>query len=425
MIYSDKQRRISAREIGNLRQALSAAQAREGGEAWLQQAEQDALRSEISKLEADVTEYDMLKAGEIAFGKSFALEGLPKILVQARIAAGISQTGLAEALGLKPQQIQRYEATGYQGASLARLVEVSRVLGVHTEGVFGAEQTGRGGIFSWEAADEIEWRRLPVEEMVERQWFQVAAGQSSLDGAKAYFRRAAGSQLATALHRKKVRGRAAPNEYAILAWQVRVLERARSLIARYRVPEFSLSDRWVPDLVALTRDVSGPSEAVGLLARHGIVLVTERDLPGTYLDGAAMLAESGRAVIGLTLRFDRLDNFWFALFHELGHIFLHLATGLRYDFFDEDGTAAADRIEVEADVFALNSLIPPRDWDLCLSRFAMSEEAVRIDAEKLGIDVSIIAGRIRRERGDYAILNNLIGQGHVRSQFTEEADAIG
>ena len=62
-----------------------------------------------------------------------------------------------------------------------------------------------------------------------------------------------------------------------------------------------------------------------------------------------MLAESGSAIIGLTLRFDRLDNFWFALFHELGHIFLHLATGSRYDFFDEDGTTAADRIEVEAE----------------------------------------------------------------------------
>ncbi len=424
MIYSDKQRRISAREIGNLKQALAVAQARESGEAWLRKAEQDALQSEISKLEADVTEYDMLKAGEIAFGKSFALEGLPKILVQARIATGMSQTALAEALGLKPQQVQRYEATGYQGASLARLIEVSRVLGVHTEGVFGNEQTAPGGIFSWERVDEIEWRRLPVEEMVGRGWFQVGPGENAVDGAKTYFRRVAGSQLATALHRKKVRGRTSPNEYAILAWQARVLERARTKIARHRVPELSVDDRWMPDLVALTRRVSGPGQAAGLLASHGIALVTERDLSGTYLDGAAMLGENGRAVIGLTLRFDRLDNFWFVLFHELGHVFLHLSAGLRYDFFDEDGTAAADRIEVEADEFALNSLIAPEDWDSCLSRFAMSEEAVRIDANRLGIDASIIAGRIRRERGDYAILNNLIGQGHVRSQFAEEADAV-
>ena len=132
-----------------------------------------------------------------------------------------------------------------------------------------------------------------------------------------------------------------------------------------------------------------------------------------------MLSENGTPVIGLTLRFDRSDNFWFTLFHELGHVFLHLGTGRYYDFFDEDGTAATDRIELEADEFALNSLVPPEAWDSCLSRFDMSEEAVRIDAEKLRIDASIIAGRIRRERGDYTVFNNLVGQGHVRSQFAE------
>ena len=274
------------------------------------------------------------------------------------------------------------------------------------------------GIFSWETTDEIEWRRLPVEEMADRGWFQAAPGQNLLDCAKAYFRHAAGPQIATALHRKKVRGRTSPNEYAILAWQARVLERARSLIASQNVPEFSLNDSWVPELVALTRRVSGPSEAAGLLARHGIVLVTERDLPGTYLDGAAMLAESGRAIIGLTLRFDRLDNFWFALFHELGHIVLHLATGLRYDFFDEDGTAAADRIEMEADDFALNSLIPHADWDSCLSRFTLSgggrshrRRKARNRREHYRRPHSARAWRLRN------IEQSLVGQGHVRSQF--------
>ena len=56
----------------------------------------------------------------------------------------------------------------------------------------------------------------------------------------------------------------------------------------------------------------------------------------------------------------------------------------------------------------------------CLSRFALTEEAVRIDAERLGIDPSIIAGRIRKERNNYIILNNLIGLGTVRSQLTED-----
>lgn len=423
MIHSDKQRRISIREVGKLEEALSAAAARESEREWLRDAEMDAIRSEIARLEADIADYDMLKAGEITFAKSFALESLPSILVQARIAAGMSQTDLAETLRMKPQQIQRYEASGYQGASLARLIEVSRVLGVHTEGLFGSERGSLGGVFSWEKADEVEWRRFPIREMVKRRWFEVTPGEDAVQAVKAYFRRAAGSQFTTAIHRKKVRGDTSPNEYALLAWQARVLERARQRASKEGLPEFRLDDRWVGDLTALTRRGNGPREAAGVLAKNGIVLLTERHLPGTCLDGAAMLDGGGRPVIGLTLRFDRLDNFWFVLFHELGHIFLHLMGGLRYDFFDEDGTVAGDRIELEADEFALNSLIPAADWERCLSRFAMTEEAVRLDAERLGIDASIIAGRIRRERGDYTVLNNLIGQGHVRSQFAEDVDA--
>ena len=130
-----------------------------------------------------------------------------------------------------------------------------------------------------------------------------------------------------------------------------------------------------------------------------------------------MLGESDRPIIGLTLRYDRLDNFWFVLFHELGHVFLHLMGGLRYDFFDEDSASAEDSIELEADQFALKNLISDQHWNGCLSRFALTEEAVRLDAEKFGVDPSIIAGRIRRERNNYMVLNALIGQGQVRSQF--------
>ena len=423
MIYSDKQRRISTREMEKLKDALCAAASRASRPAWLRKAEMDAIRSEIARLKADITDYDMLKAGEIAFAKSFALESLPSILVQARVAAGMSQTDLARALGMKPQQVQRYEASEYQSANLARLIEVSRVLGVQTEGLFGSEQALLGGVFSWETDDEIEWRRFPIKEMVKRQWFAVPPGEDNVQAVKSYFRRAAGPHLATTFHRKKVRGDTSPNEYALLAWQARVLERARQRAASESMADFRLDDRWVRDLVALTRCGDGPREAVALLERHGVVLLTERHLPGTYLDGAAMVDSGGRPVIGLTLRFDRLDNFWFVLFHELGHIFLHVMAGSRYDFFDEDKTMAGDRMELEADEFALNSLVPAAKWKLCLSKHAMTEESVRLDAEKLGIDASIIAGRIRRERGDYTVLNSLIGQGRVRSQFAEDADA--
>ncbi len=424
MIYSDKQYSVSGAQLAKLKQALAAARDRVSNQPWLKQAEIDALKSQVADIESEMAEYDLLKSGQVSFSKTYALEELPRVLVQARIASGMSQTDLAEKLNMKPQQVQRYEATDYMGASLARLIEVSRALGVKASGTFEGPKQAGSSVFVWGHADDVVWAQLPCKEMRRRKWFDVPRGANPVEMAKNYFLRAAGPQFATAYHRKKMHSSNVPNEYALLAWQARVLDRARDLTENDKVAEFELNDRWLPELVALTRRKGGPKRARHLLAKKGIVLIIERHLPGSYLDGAAMLSDGGRPVVGLTLRHDRLDNFWFVLLHELGHVFLHLFNGLRFDFFDEESASDNDTIEEEADRFALHTLVAEEQWEQCLSRFALSQEAVRIDAENLGIDASIIAGRIRKERGNYTILNDLVGQGQVRSQFEEAGNDL-
>jgi HTH-type transcriptional regulator/antitoxin HigA len=325
---------------------------------------------------------------------------------------------------MKPQQVQRYEATDYMGASLSRLIEISKALGVKASGSFEGPKQASGSVFAWGDADDVVWGQLPYKEMIKRKWFDLPRGANPIECVKEYFLQAAGPQFATVFHRKKMHSGNVPNEYALLAWQARILERARSKIQAGGIGTFELDDQWLPELVRLTKQKDGPRRARDLLAEKGIVLVAERHLPGSYLDGAAMLADCGTPVVGLTLRYDRLDNFWFVLMHELGHVFLHLFDGLRFDFFDEEGGNDGDAIEAEADTFALDALIPKELWDQCLSRFALSEEAVRIDAEMIGIDPSIIAGRIRKERSNYTILNDLVGQNRVRSQLEEANDDL-
>ena len=425
MIYSDKQYGISRGELAKLKNALAATEAQPKEEEWLQELEIEGLKSQIAEIEADIAYYDMLKAGEITFAKSFSLDALPNVLIEARIASGMSQTDLAHKIGVQAQQIQRYEASNYMGASLARLIKISNALNVLTAGLFDTEAKRNGAVYAWKDVDDVVWRQMPAREMVKRKWFDVPRGADLIERTKAYFLEAAGTQFATALHRKKIRGSTLPDEYSLLAWQARVLERARTRIEAQAMPPFRLDDRWLTELVQLTRQEFGPKGTRRLLAEHGIVLVTEEHLPGTYLDGAAMLSSGDLPVIGLTLRHDRLDNFWFVLFHELGHVFLHLFDGLRYDFFDNESSAAEDQVEIEADRFALNSLIPDELWDQCLSRFALSEEAVQIDAERHNIDASIIAGRIRKERNNYSILTGLVGHHMVRAQLQEVHNDLG
>jgi HTH-type transcriptional regulator/antitoxin HigA len=417
MIFSDRQYVVSKDQSSKLRSALERVLADKKKHERLRKIEAKALESQISDIDREIADYDLLKSGSVAFAESYALADLPRILIQARIAQGLSQTDLAERLKMKPQQIQRYEATEYMSASLSRLIEIAEALQVRVSQSFSSAQApAENSLFAWSNANDVDWSRFPLKEMARRGWLK---GKDLVEAVRSYFLSAAGPQFVTALHRKKVRSGNPPNEFALLAWQARVLELARADHAAGRLGEFELNDEWLSELVSLTRDVQGPRKARDLLLQNGIALVIERHLSGTYLDGAAMISPIGHPIVALTLRYDRLDNFWFVLFHELGHVFLHLYTSLRLDFFDEEDGTDSDGVEREADRFALEQLIPEDAWKQCLSRFALTEEAVKIDAEKLGIDPSIIAGRIRKERNNYHILNDLVGSGTVRSQLVE------
>ena len=85
--------------------------------------------SQIEELQRDLADYDALRGGQITSLDVESLTALPEALVRARIAAGMTQKDLAKRLGLKEQQVQRYEATRYKGVSLERAQEVVNALG--------------------------------------------------------------------------------------------------------------------------------------------------------------------------------------------------------------------------------------------------------------------------------------------------------
>lgn len=84
----------------------------------------------MADLRTELQEYESLKPGGRKIPELRSFQDLPNALIQARIASGMSQEDLARKLGLKPQQIQRYEATDYMAASLARVSEVVKALGI-------------------------------------------------------------------------------------------------------------------------------------------------------------------------------------------------------------------------------------------------------------------------------------------------------
>jgi ribosome-binding protein aMBF1 (putative translation factor) len=133
MIKNEKQYRITKAQVRRFQDAVAevAGQARPANiSARLWAAQREAARSQMEELGEQVEAYERLNTGR---SKGVVLEGvedLPKALIRARIAAGMTQEGLARRLGVKPQQVQRDEATEYGSASFARILKVVQALGL-------------------------------------------------------------------------------------------------------------------------------------------------------------------------------------------------------------------------------------------------------------------------------------------------------
>jgi transcriptional regulator with XRE-family HTH domain len=96
----------------------------------LRKAKRDALQGQIDQLRGELLDYELLQSGETSVLELTGLEDLPSALIRGRIAARLTQRELAERLSMKEQQIQRYEATDYAGASLERIRAIADALGL-------------------------------------------------------------------------------------------------------------------------------------------------------------------------------------------------------------------------------------------------------------------------------------------------------
>jgi len=419
MITNEKQFRSTRQLVERLRGGLAALETPSDVHPMFVEAQRSALASQIEELEEDIALYEALRSGQVRTFEAEGLHDLPDILIRARIARGMSQKELADFLGMKEQQIQRYEAERYRSASLERLAEVADALNVRISERGELRGDGQlGGV------DPSAWTAFPIAEMFKRGWFEDFSG--SLPEARKsagalvpqFFRNAHSHWTPTALHRKSVRASGQVHEPAIAAWEARVLTVAGRCPPARAFEPANASAEWIKALVHLSAAPDGPKQVEDHLRAAGIVLVVEPQLPGTLLDGAALRSVLGTAIVGMTLRHDRLDNFWFTLLHEVAHLVLHLDGGFTA-IFDDTESPADSEIETEADRFAQEALLSSDIWHSCMSRFTRTEKAVLADAKRLGISPAIIAGRIRREAHDYTLLRSLVGAGEPRRQLME------
>ena len=134
MIRNERQYIITKAQIKKFRKTLGEFnKQKSNAHQMLVKAQKEAMESELAVLENQVKEYEKLRSGKYKVLKGSSINDLPIEMIRARIALGLTQKQLAERVGLKEQQIQRYEETDYASASFSRLQEIIKALGLDIE----------------------------------------------------------------------------------------------------------------------------------------------------------------------------------------------------------------------------------------------------------------------------------------------------
>lgn len=422
LISNERQAREVAALIDEIGQALSSEQTLksivDGLPREVIEGVRRSLSTEKQELSELLTAYQRAKEGDFELLKRKANNDLGEVLIVARIARGWSQKDLARKLGLREQAIQRYESERYRTISLAGYIRVARALSLDLTADFQSREVER-----WAPSYEVsaaEGQKV-LKHARAHGWLQGDNG-SDENGISQLIKHVAEhvemhgtpSLLRTGLNVEHH-----SEDWSLLSWKAQVTRRAKIIIDREKLRYRPLDVSWLKDLVRLSRLDDGPARACDLLKQHGIVLIAERNIPGMNVDGAAFLVDH-IPVIGLTLLRDSLDNFWFTLMHEVGHVILHYRTGLAAGFFDDVEGAEIDEFEEEANRFASNMLIPEELWSRSPARIAKTADPIERLAEQLGISSAIVFGRIRLERKNYALFSDKIGRNKVRKQLLSQ-----
>ncbi len=285
----------------------------------------------------------------------------------------------------------------------------------------------QAGVMEADPLAGIEWNRFPLKAMAKLGWIPKVRNPESRaqELVGDLIRRAGGPAVACgALYRKAnyARANAKMDLYALKAWCWKVLADANESRPPVSYEPGTITLDFLRHVARLSWSDEGPRRAKEFLTNHGISLVVVRHLPRTYLDGAALKLGDGIPVIGLTLRYDRIDSFWFCLLHELAHLGRHMERDDDVVFVDdltlrEVEGSRRDPKEAQADQWAEEALVPVKIWETSEARRNPTPMAVLNLAKALQVHPAIVAGKVRHEQKNYRLLSHFVGTGEVRRQF--------
>ncbi len=347
-----------------------------------------------------------------------------EILKEELDARGWTQGDFAEITG-KPLQAINAIIAGKKAITPETAILFSEALGTSPEFWLNLESAYRlDMLYQEQHKAELVSRKAklysiaPVKELIKRGWIKASESINLLEAEVLDFLGISDMDTPSAIAANfRKSGTGVIDTPSLTAW----IRKAEIEARKRSCPEFDLKKfrHSVKVLALLSAEEQTTRQIHQELCELGIRLVFVPHLPQTRVDGAAFWLDKKSPVVTLSLRMDRIDNFWFTLMHELAHLLESSRSNVSY--IDKDITdEPKNEIERKANQTARDLLIPPQRFGDFVSRNKpyFSRKVVISFARDLGIHPAIVVGRLQYEKLiPYTNLRNLISK--VRPIFSE------
>ena len=328
-----------------------------------------------------------------------------EVLEEELEARGMTQRELAARLG-RPAQTINEIIRAKKSITPETALGLAAVLGIDAQYWINLESEYRMTLARKREQDMIQanvkWLdHYPVREMLRRGWIEAGWDRPSRLKALMNFlgvavaepqayQKAAGFRITEAAQHQISLG-------ALAAWLRKgELDAHEIETASYSTENFKKALTGIRKLTVKEPEDFLPS-MTRLCAKSGVAFCPVQELPKSGANGATRWLSDRKALIQISLRNKWADIFWFTFFHEAYHVLRHRAhRRFLIDGLDSDPEVAG--LEADADTFARDFLIPPREWKVFCEGFDFSSHSVRKFARSVGIAPFIVVGRLQKEK---------------------------